>query len=179
MALVVLLKGINVGGHRRFRPRVLAQDLAHLDVVSIGAAGTFVVRRRVSHTTLRKEILRRLPFDAEVMIFDGRELIRLVASEPFADSPASGDGPQMVRFVSVLAKRPRKVPTPLTIPSARPWSVKVLACRGRFALGLYRRHMKTIGCLQRMERMLGGPAATRNWNTMQAAARVLSGGLPS
>jgi len=45
MALIVLLRGINVGGHRAFRPKLLAQDLGRFDVVNIGAAGTFVVRK--------------------------------------------------------------------------------------------------------------------------------------
>ena len=169
MALVVLLKGINVGGHRRFRPRVLANDLKHLDVVSIGATGTFVVRKRVSRTALRDEISRRLPFDADVIICDGREVVRLVASDPFARQPSSA---AIVRFVSFFAKRPRRVSTPLSIPADGQWSVKVLECRGRFVLGLYRRQMRTIGDLARLERMLGGPAATRNWNTIQALARM-------
>lgn len=43
MAQVVLLRGLNVGGHRRFRPASLAEELAHLDAVNIGAAGTFVI----------------------------------------------------------------------------------------------------------------------------------------
>src|SRR6185295_12228721 len=45
MAVVVFLRGVNVGGHRRLRPSVLAKELERLDVVSIGAAGTFVVRK--------------------------------------------------------------------------------------------------------------------------------------
>ena len=44
--LVVLLKGVNVGGHRTFRPSVLAKALRRYDVVNIGAAGTLVVARR-------------------------------------------------------------------------------------------------------------------------------------
>ena len=44
MALVVFLRGVNVGGHKAFQPTVLARALAALDVKSIGAAGTFVVR---------------------------------------------------------------------------------------------------------------------------------------
>jgi uncharacterized protein (DUF1697 family) len=43
VALVVLLRGLNVGGHRSFRPRVLADQLQHLGAVNIGAAGTFVI----------------------------------------------------------------------------------------------------------------------------------------
>ena len=48
VALVVLLRGINVGGHRTFRPTKLAEQLKHLDAVNIGAAGTFVIRRPVT-----------------------------------------------------------------------------------------------------------------------------------
>ena len=44
MALVVLLRGVNVGGHRTFRPTTLAEQLRHLDAVNVGAAGTFVIR---------------------------------------------------------------------------------------------------------------------------------------
>ena len=51
MALVVLLRGVNVGGHRTFRPTVLVRRLESLDVVNVGAAGTFVVRRPVARAT--------------------------------------------------------------------------------------------------------------------------------
>ena len=43
MALVVLLRGVNVGGHKAFQPSALAKELADFDVVNVGAAGTFVV----------------------------------------------------------------------------------------------------------------------------------------
>jgi uncharacterized protein (DUF1697 family) len=68
VALVVLLRGVNVGGHRTFRPTTLAEQLTHRDAVSIGAAGTFVIRRPVTRAQLRAELARRLPFDAEIMI---------------------------------------------------------------------------------------------------------------
>lgn len=61
MALVVFLRGVNVGGHRTFRPSLLAKELSDLDLVNIGAAGTFVVRNRISQVTLRAEIAKRLP----------------------------------------------------------------------------------------------------------------------
>lgn len=59
MALVVLLRGINVGGHRRFRPAALARELKHLDAVNIGAAGTFVIRRPIAQAQLRAQVARR------------------------------------------------------------------------------------------------------------------------
>ncbi len=45
MAVVVFLRGVNVGGHRTFRPSLLAKELHDYDVVNVGAAGTFVVRK--------------------------------------------------------------------------------------------------------------------------------------
>ena len=60
MALVVFLKGINVGGHRTFRPSVLAKQLTRFDVVNVGAAGTFVIRRPTNRSQVRAEILRRM-----------------------------------------------------------------------------------------------------------------------
>ena len=48
MPSAVFLRGVNVGGHRTFRPSILAKELSKLDIVNVGAAGTFVVRARIS-----------------------------------------------------------------------------------------------------------------------------------
>lgn len=64
MALIVLLRGINVGGHRAFRPKLLAQELGAFDVVNIGAAGTLVVRNPGSRAHLRAALRSTLPADA-------------------------------------------------------------------------------------------------------------------
>ena len=55
MALVVLLRGVNVGGHRTFRPTKLAAQLRHLGAVNVGAAGTFVIRQPVTRAQLRAD----------------------------------------------------------------------------------------------------------------------------
>ena len=75
VALVVLLRGVNVGGRRTFRPSKLVEQLKPLDAVNIGAAGTFVIRQPVSQAQLRAELARRLPFDAEIMICHGSEIV--------------------------------------------------------------------------------------------------------
>ena len=171
---MVLLRGVNVGGHRTFRPATLAAQLKHLDAVNIGAAGTFVIRRRVTRAQLRAELVRRLPFDTEIMICDGREIARLMSRDHFAGQPAR---PDIVRFVSVLSRRPRAAPpTPITFPSSGKWLLKILARDNRFVFGVYRRHMKVIGYLGTFDRLFGIPATTRNWNTIIAIARVLSNG---
>src|SRR5437763_14559746 len=101
MALVVFLRAVNVGGHNTFRPSVLAKELSEYDVVNIGAAGTFVVRKAVSQEKFRRELLNRLPFPADAMICQGRVLADFAAEDPFAGEPS---GPDVVRFVSVLSK---------------------------------------------------------------------------
>ncbi len=172
MALVVLLRGVNVGGHRTFRPTVLMKQLKHLDAVNIGAAGTFVVRRPVTRRQLRAELVSRLPFSTEIMICDGCDIVRLVSENPFSDQPAR---PDITRFVSVLSKRPRSAPPiPMTFPASGRWLLKLLAMENRFVFGVYRRHMKVISYLGTFDRLFGVPVTTRNWKTMTAIAKVLS-----
>ena len=174
MALIVLLRGVNVGGHRTFRPSALAAQLKHLDAVNIGAAGTFVIRRPVTQAQLRAEVAARLPFGTAIMICQGREIVRLMSRNHFAGVPVR---PEIVRFVSVLAKRPRSAPsTPMRFPSTGPWLLKILARDNRFVFGVYRRHMKVIGYLGTLDRLFGVPATTRNWNTITAIAKVLANG---
>ena len=171
MALVVLLRGVNVGGHRTFRPTTLVKQLKHLDAVNIGAAGTFVIRRPVTRAQLRAELARRLSFDTEVMICQGREITRLISENPFADQPVR---PDIVRFVSALSKRPRVIPsTPMSFPASGKWLLKILAVDNRFVFGVYRRHMKVISYLGTLDRLFGVPVTTRNWNTITAIARLL------
>ena len=171
MALVVFLRVVNVGGHRTFRPAALAAQLKHLDAVNIGAAGTFVIRRTVTRTQLRAELTRRLPFETEIMICSGGEIARLMAEPHFADQPERAD---IVRFVSVMSRRPRSVlSTPVSVPSRGKWLLKILARDHRFVVGVYRRDMKVIGYLGSLDRLLGIPVTTRNWNTITAIARVL------
>jgi uncharacterized protein (DUF1697 family) len=153
---------------------VLAAQLKDLEAVNIGAAGTFVIRRPVSQAELRAELLRRLPFETEIMICQGRDIVRLIAANPFAGEPVR---PDVVRFVSLLSKRPASAPpTPMRLPSSGEWQLKVLARDNRFVFGVYRRQMKAIGYLGTLDRLFGVPATTRNWNTITAIGKVLGSG---
>ena len=171
MALVVFLKGINVGGHRRFRPSLLATELKRYDVVNVGATGILVVRKPITRAKLRAELKKRLPFEAELMICDGRDIVRLASSDPFVDQRS---GPDIVRFVSFLARRPRAKPKiPATLPPDGAWGLRVLGQHDRFAFGLYRRQMKTIGYLSKLDKLFGVPVTTRSWSTILTVAKIL------
>src|SRR5262245_38999532 len=171
MALVVLLRGINVGGHRSFRPSKLAEQLRHLDAASIGATGTLVIRKPIGRARLRHEIARRLPFEADIAICRDRDITRLLSRTFFAGYP---ERPDVVRFVSVLSRRPRATPSlPLTLPASGQWLVKILARDDRFVVGVYRRQMKVIGYLGKLDRLFGVPVTTRSWSTMAAVGRLI------
>ncbi len=173
-ALVVFLRGVNVGGHRSFRPTTLADQLQHLGAVNIGAAGTFVIRQPVTRTRLRAELSRRLPFASEIVICRAHEILTLISEDHFADQPVR---PDIVRFVSVLSQHPRSTPSmPMSLPPRGRWLVKIVARENRFILGLYRRHMKVISYLGSLDRLFGVPVTTRNWNTINAIAKVLHNG---
>ena len=176
MALIVFLRGVNVGGHRRFRPSILARELSDYDVVNVGAAGTFIVRKPGSRGEFRAELLRKLPFEAEVVLCEGRNLIRLERENPFGTEPSS---PDIVRFVSVLSRAGRlRASLPVTFPPDGEWLVRVISSNKQFVFGMYRRHMKTISYLGQIDKLFGMPATTRNWNTILAILRLLKEGQP-
>lgn len=174
MALVAFLRGINVGGHRRFRPAILASQLRHLGATNVGTAGTFVFWQPVTHAALRAELTRRLPFDAEIVIIPGPKVVQLVSRHFFTAHPERRD---IVRFVSVLSRRPRSTPAlPMQLPARGAWLVRVLARDDRFLIGLYRRRMTVIGYLGALDRIFGVAVTTRSWSTMAAVARLLERG---
>jgi uncharacterized protein (DUF1697 family) len=168
---VVFLRAVNVGGANRCHPAAIAKQLARFGVINIGAVGTFVVRENVSESSLRAAIAKKLSFKCEIMICPARDIIKLASKDPFCGQPS---GPDITRFVNVLAKRlAAPPPLPLSLPSDDDWLLKIIAIQDRFVLGLYRRQMKAISYLGKIEKFLGVPATTRNWNSIQKVAQIL------
>jgi len=196
MASVVFLRAVNVGKANRCQPALIAKQLAKFDIVNIGAVGTFVVRKDVSESVLRAALVRKLPFKCEIMICPARDVVKLASRDPFEGQPS---GPNITRFVSISAKplpagirydshqtsaaRPARTikpqtsrlpPLPLSLPSDDDWLLKIIAIQGRFVLGLYHRQMKAISYLGKIEKLLGVPVTTRNWNTIEKVVKILS-----
>jgi len=166
------MRGVNVGGHKAFRPSVLARQLAALRVVSIGAAGTFVVGAEADETEVRRGFLKHLPFAAQLMICRAREVIDLVEVDPFADETLpQADG----QFISVLENRPRRLPRlPLSVPEGRDWQVELTAVHGRFVATLMRRVGRTLLYPNEVvEKRLGVAATTRGWPTILKVSQAL------
>jgi uncharacterized protein (DUF1697 family) len=171
MALIVLLRGFNVGGYRTLHPSMLAKELGTYDVVNVGAAGTLVVRKPGIRAQFLAELRRKLPVETVVALCDGRDLVRLEMDNPFRNERPR---PDLVQFVSILSKAGRrKASLPAAIPEDGEWFVRIIGSRSRLVFGVYRRHMKTIGHLGRIDELFGAPATTRSWNTMLSVLRIL------
>jgi uncharacterized protein (DUF1697 family) len=192
---VVFLRAVNVGGSNRCQPALIAKELAKWGVINIGAVGTFVVRENVSESAVRAAIAEKLRFKCEIMICPARAIMKLASNYPFAGAPSSEN---ITRFVSILQKpfrRPDQYqlhqtsklkhqtselpPLPLSLPSPDDWLVKIIAIQDKFVLGLYRRQMKAIGYLGKIEKRLGLPATTRSWKTIEKIVQVLKEDLDS
>jgi uncharacterized protein (DUF1697 family) len=174
VALIVFLRGINVGGHRAFRPSVLAKELGIYDAVNVGAAGTLIVRKPGLRATFLAELRRKLPFEATIAFCDGSDLMALESDNPFGSEPPPAD---VVPFVTVLAEAGRRrVSLPIALPESGEWLVRIIGSKNRLVYGVYRRHMKTIACLGQIDRLFGAPATTRSWNTMLSVLRILKSG---
>lgn len=166
------MRGVNVGGHKAFRPSVLAGQVAALRVVSVGAAGTFIVRADADETKIRSRFLKHLPFDAQLMICPARDVIELVELDLFSDEASrKADG----QFISVLENRPRKRPRlPFYVPESRDWQVGVTAVHERFVATLLRRVGRTLLYPNEVvEKRLGVAATTRAWQTILKVRQAL------
>ena len=172
MALVVFLRGVNVGGHRKFQPAALAKAMAKFGVVNIGAAGTFVVKKPVSAAAFRKELGKTLPFETEIMICPGSEILALARSEPFANPPAGKD---VRELVTVLATKPKALPKlPIRRPEGKDWQVDVFRIAAPFAFSFWRRgEGPLIYPNAVVEKVLKIPGTTRSWSAIQKACDIL------
>jgi uncharacterized protein (DUF1697 family) len=105
------------------------------------------------------------------MICPARDLVKLAGRNPFSEQPSN---PTLTRFVSIAAKRLRtRLPTPLSLPAHDDWLLRVIVIEDRFVLGVYRREMKAISYLAKLEKQIGVPLTTRNWNTIERVLKIL------
>ncbi len=171
MSSVVFLRGVNVGGGRKFLPSALAKELSEFELVNLGAAGTFVAKSNVPDAKLRRAILDRLPFTTEVLVCPGREILDLLRSDPFGPLP-----PEAKACLTVLdgpsAHPPR---LPIHVPDEAEWEAKIIAAQGRYVFGAYRRLRDRIVYPNPVvERAFAAHATTRGWATIQTVGTILS-----
>jgi uncharacterized protein (DUF1697 family) len=158
VALIVSFRGINVGGHRAFRPSLLAKELGTYDAVNVDAAGTLAVRKPGLRAKFLAELRRKLPFEATIAFRDGSDLIALERGNPFGAEPSCEDVVQFVRVLSEAGRR--RVSLPIALREGSEWLVRIMGSKNRLVYEVYRRQMKTISCLGRLDTLFGAPATT-------------------
>lgn len=169
----VFLRAANVGGNNVFRPAQVAAALKRLDVVNIGAAGTFVVRSGASAAEIRTAFDAKLPHELAMAIRPAREVIAIVRRAPFSHLTFSKDHRA---FVAVLTAKPSRTMTlPHLLPADDDWLVRCDAVDGAFALGQWRRHpTKVFMPANPIEKALGVPVTVRWWETIEKVAKALA-----
>ena len=165
MALVAFLRAVNLGG-RVLRTKALA---ARLGLENVGAAGTFVARGRTDAGALAREIQRALPFETEVMVRPGQEILDLLEGAPLGEAVEG-----LQRFVTVLSRPARAPRLPVERPEGPEWQVRFVEVRGHHALCLRRPGgTRMVYPNAVVEKALGIPATTRGWATLEAVGRLL------
>ncbi len=149
MASVIFLRAVNVGGANRCQPALIAGNSPGSTSSTSAPSVHSLPEKTCAESALRAAIAKKLPFKCDIMICPGKQITDLGRKDPFARQPS---GPDITHFVSVAAKPLRlPFPLPLSLPSDDDWLLKVIAIQGRFVLGLYRRQMKAIGYLGKIE----------------------------
>lgn len=166
---MVFLRGVNLGG-KTFKPSETAKALNDLEVTSIQAAGTFVVKAKSTAAATKRRFADVLPFACEIMVRPAKEVEALIAAGPPGKAPA-GAKP----FVSVLAKKPDTVPSlPVEKPDKKPWEVRLSTVDGHYAWSWWR---GVAGARlypnEVVEKALGVAATTRGWPTMLQVGKAL------
>lgn len=164
---VALLRGVNVGGHRRVpmaELRALLQDLGHDDVRTHLQSGNAVFRSpRTDPDALAAELhaglVARLGVDAAVLVVSADDLAAAVAANPWPDRV---DRPKQLHLC-VLSGAPPDV------DGLDRWAPDEVAVVGRAA---YLWYVEGAGrsrlTLDALERRLGVTGTARNWTTATA-----------
>jgi len=174
MAHVVLLRAANVGGKNVFRPAQFVAQLKELDVVNIGAAGTFVVRSAASLAEVRREFLKRLPFQPDLAIRPAAEVVRMVEGRPFGAQAFTKD---LRGWVGVLCGPAAAKPSaPLEKPEGKAWSVRLLRVEGAYAFGLWQRQKKLLLPNRLVDAAVGVPVTVRWLETFERVVAALTAG---
>lgn len=166
--LVVLLRGINVGPHKRMKMaelRAVLQDGGYRDVRTHLQSGNVILRSGKAPATVERgisaEIARAFGFDVDVVIRTGEEVVRIVADDPLAGTATDG-GRYVVAFLSAEAD-----PAAAEALSARDFGPEELRVRGREIYAWCPEGLRDGPLSKALARQKLAPLATvRNWNTV-------------
>lgn len=169
---VALLRGINVGGHRKvpMAPlKSLAQGLGLADVRSYLASGNLVFAAEEQAEALERRlevaIARNFDFDVDVILRDAAEWTRLADANPFPKE--SAETPSLVMMT--IGKRPA---TEADLAALRPRAAEneLIERRGE---AIWMWFGNGSGRSKLAAAPVTGVWTTRNWRTVEALRAML------
>lgn len=178
-AFVALLRGVNVGGHKKVpmaELRAVADGLGWADVATYVQSGNLVFRASgaapAHSAALTRALAERFGFEVPVAVRDAATWRALAAGGVFPDAEAAR--PKALH-VGVTAGALVK-PTAAMVTAFAPYCTRgeQVAARGGalwidFADGLARTKLSPAV----LDRVVGAPVTLRNWNTVTALAELL------
>ncbi len=175
---VAFLRGINVGGRGVLKMRELARMFASAGCEKVKTyiqSGNVVFETRAGdlerlQRKLEKRLRDHLGIEVKVMLRTSREIGNLVSIDPFKKA---GRDPKAKRYVAFLYGEPRSKPElPLRSPKE---GIEVFLVKNLEAFSLSREVKGRYGFPNNfIEKELGVPATTRNWNTVGKIAALAS-----
>jgi uncharacterized protein (DUF1697 family) len=173
----VLLRGVNVGGHRRVAMadfRALLQSIGCTDVTTYLQSGNAVVTVGHSDAAVLERVVaaglaHALGFDVDVLVRTRDELTAVLAANPFAAAVAE---PTRLH-VAFLSAQPAPEAQQRLDPAA--YLPDAFAFGDRAVYLWYRSSPARSKLNGAALTRLGGFATARNWNTVQALAERTAG----
>jgi uncharacterized protein (DUF1697 family) len=174
---VALLRGINVGGHRRVpmaNLRTMFETIGHAEVATYIASGNVVFdspkRTRALADELEIAILGEFGFEVDVVVRSATEMASIVAQNPFLKAAAIPKERLYVAF-------PTRPIAGAKLSIDRSFAPDAFSI-GRFAIYLHRPagfSQPTKLTDAYLSRVAGSPVTTRNWNTVMKLAELARG----
>lgn len=167
---VALLRGINVGGHKKVPMADLKNMMSEMgfeEVKTLLNSGNVVFRatstsRSALEEQLQKKLEKTFGFPVPVLVRKGSDIVELVNSEPFAGIEVMKDTRLYLTFVK---SEPKNMPT-------LPWysedkSFSILKYDNKTVHSVLDLSLtKTVAGMKILEDTFGKDITTRNWNTV-------------
>ena len=168
--VVALLRGVNVGGHRRVpmaQLRTLLGELGYTDVATYLQSGNAVFTTQEDPEAVARAvheaILTGMDVDATVLVRTAAELADVVAGNPWPERAA---WPKQLHAVFLTAE-------PAAVPDVSRFAPDEAEVRGRVAYVWY---AEGAGRSKLTLPLPGVEAPARNWTTVLALAEMSGGG---
>ncbi len=172
---VSMLRGVNVAGHKKLKMSELTEYYTSIglhDVQTYIQSGNVVFSTNIADASMiakrvEKELRSRLGWDVAVFIRSSSELTRIIDRNPLAGKDQSR------LHVTFLYAKPPRISTDKIVAALNAGEEFSISDREVF-LFLPNGSGRTKLSNNFLEKVLGVPATTRNWNTVTTLSKMAS-----